>query len=111
MSLLFRDVLPDLANELAALLEKMNEQELVEQISQLQLVNRCDCGDDFCATLYTAPQPKGAFGPNHQTLSLNPTSGMMILDLVNRNIVCVEILWREDIRNDIAKLFPQNSAD
>lgn len=107
MSPLLQDVLPHLADELTALLGKMNEPDLVEQIPQLQLVGRCDCGDDFCATLYTAPKPKKAYGANHETLSLDPSIGMIIIDLVDRNIVCVEILWREDIRNKIVKLFPK----
>ncbi len=111
MSPLLRNAVPNLADEITVLLGKMNEQDLVEQVPHLQLVGRCDCGDDFCATFYTAPPPKKAYGPNHQTLSLNPLSGMMLLDLVDRNIVCIEILWRDDIRSEIAKLFRLSSAD
>ena len=65
MSSLLQDALPDLTDELARLLRKNNENDLVKQIPRLRLVDRRRCGDDFCATLYTAPKPKGAYGPNH----------------------------------------------
>jgi hypothetical protein len=84
MSSLLQDTLPDLADELTALLRSQNERDLAEQVPLLRLVDRCRCGDDFCATLYTAPKPKGTYGPNHESISLNPSSGHLILDLVDR---------------------------
>ena len=110
MSPLLQESLPDLADELTSLLRKKNEKELLEKVPLLRLVDRCRCGDDFCATLYTAPKPKGAYGPNHESLSLDPSSGQLILDLVDRKIVCIEILFREDLRSRILQLFPQSSA-
>ena len=110
MSPLLQESLPDLADELTSLLRKKNERDLLEQVPLLRLVDRCRCGDDFCATLYTAPKPKGAYGPNHESLSLDPSSGQLILDLVDRKIVCIEILFREDLRNRVLQLFPQTLA-
>ena len=110
MSSLLQDALPDLTDELARLLRKNNEKYLVKQIPRLRLVDRCRCGDDFCATLYTAPKPKGAYGPNHESISLNPSSGQLILDLLERKIVCIEILFREDFRSRVLQLFAQTSA-
>jgi hypothetical protein len=34
----------------------------------------------------------------------------LILDLVDRKIVCIEILFREDLRGRVLQLFPQTSA-
>ena len=110
MSSLLQDTLPDLADELTALLRSQNEMDLAEQVPLLRLVDRCRCGDDFCATIYTAPKPKGAYGPNHESISLNPSSGQLILDLVDRKIVCIEILFREDLRSEVLQLFPQTPS-
>ena len=110
MSSLLQDALPDLADELTALLSSQGEKDLAEQVPELRLVDRCRCGDDFCATLYTAPKPKGAYGPNHESIPLCPSSGHLILDLVDRKIVCIEILFREDLRIRVLQLFPQTSA-
>ena len=111
MSSLLQDALPDLADELTALLRSQNERDLAEQVPRLPLVDRCRCDDDFCATFYTAPKPKGAYGPNHESISLNPSSGQFILDLVDRKIVCIEILFREDLRSKVLQMFPQNLLD
>ncbi len=110
MSSLLQDALPDLTDELARLLRKNNEKDLVKHIPRLRLVDRCRCGDDFCATLYTAPKPKGAYGPNHERIFLNPSSGQLILDLLERKIVCIEILFREDFRSRVLQLFAQTPA-
>jgi hypothetical protein len=72
----------------------------------LRLVDRCRCGDDFCATLYTASKPKEGYGPNHESLSLDPSSGLLILDLVDRKVVCMEILFRDELRHRVLQLFP-----
>ena len=107
---LLLDVLPDLADELSTLLKQGGATELATQVPFLRLVDRCRCGDDFCATLYTAPKPNGAYGPNHESMSLNPSSGHLILDLVDRKIVCIEILFRENLRTRVLQIFPQDSA-
>ena len=107
---LLLDALPDLADELSTLLNQGGATELATQVPFLRLVDRCRCGDDFCATLYTAPKPNGAYGPNHESMPLNPSSGHLILDLVDRKIVCIEILFRENLRTRVLRLFPQNSA-
>ena len=110
MSPLLQESLPDLAHELTALLRNRNERELVEQIPNLRLVDRCRCGDDFCATLYTATKPKGAYGGDHETLFLDPSTGQLILDLVHRTIVCIEILFRDDLLKRVLQLFPETPA-
>ena len=54
---LVSDVLPTLAVELRTLLVEQNEPELAAQIPGLRIVDRCRCGDGFCATFYVRPKP------------------------------------------------------
>jgi hypothetical protein len=42
--------LPSLAQELATLLIEAEEPKLTAQVLGLEIVDRCRCGDDFCAT-------------------------------------------------------------
>ena len=55
--MLLRETLPLLAEELERLLRNEGELQLAEQVSGLQIVDRCRCGDDFCASFYTLPKP------------------------------------------------------
>lgn len=80
--LLLADTLPTLAAELRRLLEEQGESELAAQVPGLMILDRCRCGDDFCATIYTRPKPKGSFGPGHRNVALTPDKGMLILDVV-----------------------------
>jgi len=58
------------------------------------MVRGCGCGDDFCASFYTQPKPKGAYGPGHYTLALETAAqGMLILDVVDGVISFVEVLY------------------
>ncbi len=95
------EVLPSLVQELEELLLKQGEPELAAQVPVLRILDRCRCGDDFCATFYVRPKPKGSYGPNHRNLSLSPREGMLTLDIVDGSIACVEALYRDDIRKDI----------
>ena len=103
---LLREVIPSLAEELTALLEQQGEQDLATQISELRLVDRCRCGDDFCATVYATRPPHGRWGSGHENVELNPKTGYLILDVVNRKITCIEVLYRDDIRQQVLALFP-----
>lgn len=100
------DSFPDLSKELKTLLEQDGESGLAEQVSTLKLINRCQCGDDFCATIYTEPEPLNSYPPRLRTVPLDPERGMIILDVVDDRIVCVEILHRDEIRRKLLELLP-----
>ena len=98
---LLSETLPTLADELRELLVEQGEFELAAQIPTLRIVDRCRCGDDFCATFYVRPKPKEAYGPNHRTLPLTPKEGMLILDVVGDKIAAFEVLYRDDVRRNL----------
>jgi hypothetical protein len=99
------DVAPELCAELHALLLEKGEGSLAVQVDQLQIVDRCRCGDDFCSTFHTAPY-KVPYGPGHFTVALDAETGMLNIDVVGNKIVCVEVLYREDIRAKIHAALP-----
>lgn len=100
------DVFPDLANELQHRLFALEEPHLAESVPGLRVVDRCRCGDDFCATFYTAPPPSGSYGPSHRNIDLNPDEGMVILDVVDEKVACIEILYRKTFRDRLQELLP-----
>jgi hypothetical protein len=100
------EILPTLARELERLLIKANEPALSAQVHTLTIVDRCRCGDDFCATLYTEPCPQSSYGPNHRNVELSPSEGMIILDVVGSRIACIEVLYRDEIRKALHSALP-----
>jgi hypothetical protein len=80
------DMFPELSTELQKLLSERGEPDLAAQVSDLTVVDRCRCGDDFCGMFYVLPKPEGAYGPDHRHLALTPNEGMMILDVVGGGI-------------------------
>ncbi|MEQ1352774.1 MAG: hypothetical protein ABLT11_02085 [Candidatus Acidiferrum sp.] len=72
----------------------------------MPIVDRCRCGDDFCATFYVQPKPEGAYGPGHHNIDLNPDKGMLIVDVVDGNIVAVQALYRDAFRRKLIGAFP-----
>ncbi|MEQ1907104.1 MAG: hypothetical protein ABL888_23160, partial [Pirellulaceae bacterium] len=103
---LLTDAIPELARELEALLAKSGETNLAAQVQQLCIVDRCRCEDSFCATFYTAPRPNGAWGAGHRNISLDCETGMLVLDVVDDKITCVEVLDRNEIRQQLHKILP-----
>jgi hypothetical protein len=104
--MLVSDEFPELSEELQTLLRSLGEVILAEQVPGLRLLDRCRCGDDFCATIYTQPKPAKAYGPSHRNVPLTPEKGMIILDVVDGKIACVEILYRDEIRSKLLKVLP-----
>jgi hypothetical protein len=100
------EVLPLLSQELEQLLKDTGEANLASQVSELRILDRCRCGDDFCASLYTQPKPSGAYGPGHRNVILEPAKGMLILDVVEEVIAHIEILHRDDIRQTLLAAVP-----
>ena len=103
---LLAESLPSLATELAALLREASRESLAEQIPHLRVYDRCRCADEFCATLYTAPRPNGPWGPRHENVALDPATGMLILDVVDGAVTCIEVLYRDDVRAEVLARFP-----
>jgi hypothetical protein len=106
MDIPLTDALPELAHELERLLRAQNEPELAAQVPELRIVDRCRCGDDFCATFYVQPTPVGSYGPTHRNVALEPERGMLILDIADGKIACVEVLYRDGIRRTLESLMP-----
>jgi len=98
--------LPDFAAELGNTLRLQGRADLASQVPNLPLVDRCRCGEDFCATFYTAPKPEGAYGPGHDNVVVEVAKGMTILDVVNGDIRCVEVLYRPDVQRALFAVLP-----
>ena len=103
---LLTEALPRFAAELEKSLRRDGVPALADQVAALQLVDRCRCGDDFCATFYTAAKPRGPWRDlgKHENLEVSAESGMIILDLVDGHIVTVEVLYRDDVRDALHKV-------
>jgi hypothetical protein len=99
------DMFPELSAELQKLLRASGEHGLAEQISGLRVVDRCRCGDDFCTTFYTQPEPKGPYGPGLRTVALEPIAGYLIIDVVDGIVAQVEALYRDEIRRKLLTKF------
>ena len=103
---LLNQLLPEFSEEIKLLLVEAGELRLAEQISDLKIVDRCRCGDSFCATFYTAPIPQPSYGPTHRNVALDPEAGIVILDVEGEEIKCVEVLYRDEIRAKLHALVP-----
>jgi hypothetical protein len=100
------EMFPELSTELQQLLAERGESELASQVQELNVVERCRCGDDFCGMFYVLPEPNGAYGPGHRNVALTPKEGMLILDVVVNRIAAVEVLYRDEIRQRLLVEFP-----
>lgn len=89
---LLRDVYPDLAAELIALLDEEGEPDLAICARDLRIHAPCGCGDSFCQSFYTAPPPSGPYGPGHRSFPLITARGMTVLDVVGERIMYVELI-------------------
>ena len=98
--------MPTLAAELTGLLRDEGEQELARDVSTLTIVERCRCGDDFCATMYTVAPPRDGWGRRHRNVVLHPETGHLILDILDQEIVGIEVLFRDEVRKRLLELLP-----
>jgi hypothetical protein len=104
--LVLRTALPAFASELEESLRDQGRADLASQVARLPLVDRCRCGDHFCATFYTAAEPADGYGPGHANLVVESAKGMIILDLVDDRICCVEVLDRPDVQRVLFAVLP-----
>jgi hypothetical protein len=100
------DVAPELVAELERLLVQAGESSLAAQVNTLHVVDRCRCGDDFCATFYTVPLPVGGYGPGHRTIALATETGYLNVDALESDIAQVEVLFRDELKAKIHAAIP-----
>jgi hypothetical protein len=98
--------LPEFAAELIALLEKSTHAQLAPTVRDLPIVDRCRCGQSDCGHFYTAPRPRGPYGPGHSSLRLDVARGLVVIDIVGEVIVGIEVLGRRDVAVSLGALMP-----
>ncbi len=104
--ILLKNVAPELVSELQRLLAEEGEHDLAAQVETILIVDRCRCGDHFCATFYAVPRPGGPWGAGHRTIALSPEKGYLNVDVLGPKIVEVEILYRDDLKAKIHAAMP-----
>ena len=101
-----RTLFPDLVGELRELLAESADSHLAEQLSDLVIVDRCRCGDDFCGMFYTIPPPDEAWPSPHRNVPFFTERGELILDVVNERIAAIEVLDRPEVRRVLDEVMP-----
>lgn len=96
------DVVPELAAEIERGLRASGDVELADQVAGLRMTKSCGCGDDFCASFYTAPIPEGPSARKRVGL---PLPNHLIIHIVEGEIIEVEVLFRDDLRSKIREVF------
>jgi hypothetical protein len=91
---LISEVLPDLLEEMAFLLQGTGAEPLEEQLRALRIESICDCGDDNCASFATAAEVKV-----EEVVELSASEGFLIIDLNQAGQICfIEVLGRPDVK-------------
>lgn len=103
--MLLAESLPEFSLELTELLIAADQRDLAAQVDRLEIVAKCSCNDDFCASFYTARKPFERYGEWRPTLEVQPTEGMILLELRGETIVFIEVLYRDDVRKKLMPLF------
>jgi hypothetical protein len=99
-------IAPAFAEELAALLRAEGELALAEQVLTAEVVDRCRCGEEWCASFYTAPRPLGAYDPALESIDLEPSVGGAVLDVVAGRLMHVEVLHHAAFRRALDAAVP-----
>jgi len=102
--MLLKTVLPDIAAEIARGFSLEGRPDLATQVEVLELVDRCRCGDDFCATFYT--QPNESWEGKKVKRFILEMKGLLCLHCVDGVVARVELLNRPDLRDRLWALLP-----
>jgi hypothetical protein len=73
--MLLVESLPEFSRELTQLLIAAGKRALAAQVDRLEIVAKCSCNDDFCASFYTARKPFERYGEWRPTLEVLPAEG------------------------------------
>jgi len=96
------DILPELARRLEELLRERGEELLAAQIADLRVTAVCRCGNDRCGSFYTTERPmKRWFRGGRQVDLTDAFPGWVTLDVVGGEIVYVEVLFWDEVRDAV----------
>ncbi len=96
------EVLPDLLDEIAALLRQVGADPLIEKLPALRIESICDCGDDNCSSFATLGEVKV-----HNAIELPAMEGFLIIDLNPSEEICfIEVLNRPDVKYLLEEYYP-----
>jgi hypothetical protein len=102
---LLSEVLPELTDRITAALRKRGETHLAEQAAQLCITHVCRCGEPYCGSFYTARWPmKRWFRRGRQVELREGLLGNVTLDVVAGEIVYVEVLFWDEVRDALANV-------
>jgi hypothetical protein len=110
MSILLSQLAPDFAAELQGLLQADEEAialQLSDAATNVEISDRCHCGDDFCATMKTPAYPGAPFPHGYRTLALMATEGYVNVDFSPAGeIMQIEVLFRPEVKARLDAAFP-----
>lgn len=100
-----KDALPDFYAEVGHLLRKRKLEGLISQLSDLEITDRCDCGEYDCATFHVESLrhlndvETNIIGVRHgDSFDLDAETGMIVVDTDNfGRITGFEVLNRKDV--------------
>lgn len=101
--MLLSESMPEVAAELAEGLTLEGRTELAAQVAGLRIVDRCRCGDSFCASFVT-----GDVAPRSESAEcvIAPMRGLLCVFIVEGRIAYVELLYRPEVRARLLELLP-----
>lgn len=103
---LLSEIAPEFADEIHRSLITDGFADLANQVDSLQIVDVCRCDQPNCSTFYTAPKPDGAY-PKHENIVIESKTGLVVLDISDAKIVCVEVLDRPDIKEKLGEMLAE----
>jgi hypothetical protein len=97
--------LPEFANETRRMLLRCDEAALGDQVDDLWIYDRCRCGTEDCATVYTAAE--AAPGPGQRGVGGGfEDTGYVLIDVDDERIVCIEMLGSPTLAKALTELLP-----
>ncbi len=105
------EIAPEFADEILTALRDAGKPSIAKQVPDLQVVGRCKCTEETCATFFIGYCPSKRFFRSHEAepdppLHLKTPSGRFTVDLVNKKISCIELMDRPEIRQALLNNLP-----
>ena len=101
------DTMPGFAREVEQRLREAGRDDLARQVTRLRIADRCRCGDEFCASLYTEARPEGGWRQLHESIAIGGGArGLINVDAMKGRIVAIEVLFRPEVRRALEHIVP-----